>query len=181
MLMFLAENVELWPSSDIVTDFTQCHEDNGLLRRLHYILSVMVPVHKVKIHLCHLQLCSLPWRAKTMSLPSHLMFLPTISAVCLFKHWLFTMWKPHVRICMWAQTWRSASGGFELLIGDFSNLYFNDEAWKYCLQDIGVTLICFSLGFTFSAVLHCRRHKREKCYSSLVSICKISAYFDNEF
>lgn len=38
-LVFMAENTDLRPRPDIVTDFRWGHEDNRLVRRLYYVLS----------------------------------------------------------------------------------------------------------------------------------------------
>lgn len=106
--------------------------------------------HKVKIHLpslCVICYCfSLSQRLTTTGQPSLLIFLPTFVLVCICKHWLFTIWKPHVWICVLAQIWPFVSDEFELLIDYLSNFYFNDESANVFYRTFGSQSGFFFLG-----------------------------------
>lgn len=114
--------------------------------------------HKVKIHfpsLCVIRYSFiLSQRPMTTGQRSMLIFLPTFVLVCICKHWLFTMWKPHVWICVLAQFWPFVSNAFELLIDYLSDLYFDDEVCKGFLQKLWVS-VCFFFSWALLAVLCC--------------------------
>lgn len=139
--------------------------------------------HKVKIHLpslCVIRYCfSFSQRPTTTGQPSLLIFLPTFVLVCICKYWLFTIWKPHVWICVLAQIWPFVSDEFELLIDYLSIFISMMNLQMFFTEPSGLGLVCFSLGFAFCAALCCRRNKRENCNSSAVPICKICAYSNN--
>jgi len=101
--------------------------------------------------------------------------------VCFCKHWIFTLWKPHVWICLWPKS------GLLLLVDLSCWLWFLKFSFWWCSLKMfstgpwSLSQVCFSLGFTFCAMLHCSRHERGKCDSfSAVPICKICAYSGNE-
>lgn len=109
--------------------------------------------YKVKIHLpslCVICYCfTLSQRLMTTGQPSLLISLPTFALVYICKHWLFTMEKTHLWICVLAQIWPFVSDEFELLIDYLSNLYVNDQFANVFCRTLGSQSALFFLGLCF--------------------------------
>lgn len=160
------------------------HVNNGLLRRLYYVLSTAVLVHKVKIHLLFLCVICLLFQSALENYDNW-PALPANASPNNFS--CVPLWTPavyHVKascenlhvganlaFCFW---WIRAVDWW------FLKSFFQWWSLKMPAGPWGFGLVCFSLSFTFCAASLCKRYKREKRDSSTLLIYKLSASFANE-
>lgn len=159
------------------------HVNKGLLRRLYYVLSTAVPVHKVKIHLQFLCVICLLFQSALESYdnwpalpanvsPNNFSYVPLQTPAV--YHEKASCENLHVGANLaFCFCWiRAVDWWFLKSCFQWWSLKMSAGPW-------GLSLIRFSLSFTFYAVSLCKRLKREKLDSSIVLITN-SASFTSE-